>query len=375
MIAWITDIHFGSKNNDKPYFRSQMDFFEQQFFPYLIENKIDTVICTGDVFDNRQTIDTIILNEIRERFFKWFERNNIHLYTLVGNHDTNLNSDITVNTFKAAGFDIMNNIHVYSKPGTIRVDKYRIGLIPWVTKNDTFDIDSIASDADIMAGHFEIKDFNISKGKPSKRGFDISHFAKCKMVLSGHYHIKDQKNNITYLGNPFQKDWGDFNLEKGFHVLKDNFELEFISNTISPRFIKFCYSESEEDFVLYTEGLGAGNEVHINDIKKLKNFLPLFTNNNIRLILYSCHNKKRIDKIYDFMVDNCKYSVDMINAVEIIEDCNFDQMESEILEDSDIMSVFKSFMENTTVASNINMEKLNDMFHEIYIKTLMEEAQ
>ena len=371
MIALITDIHFGSKNNNKPYFQSQMDFFEQQFFPYLIKNKIDSVVCLGDVFDSRQTIDTIILNEIRERFFGWMYNHEIKFYTLVGNHDANLNSDISVNTFKATG--LCSTIHVIDKPTTIKIGKYRIGLIPWLTKEDTFNIDSIASDVDIIAGHFEIKNFNISKDKPSKRGFDISEFDKCKMVLSGHYHIKDQKHNITYLGNPFQKDWGDFNLEKGFHVLKDNFELEFIPNTISPRFIKFCYSESEEDFILYTEGLGAGNEVHINDIKKLKTLLPLFTNNNIRLILYICHNKKRIDKIYDFMVDNCKYSVDMINAVEIIEDCNFDQMESEILEDSDIMSVFKSFMENTTVASNISMEKLNDMFHEIYIKTLMED--
>ena len=52
-IALITDQHFGGKQ-DSQYFSDYIEkFYTNQFFPYLTENNITTVIDLGDTFDRR----------------------------------------------------------------------------------------------------------------------------------------------------------------------------------------------------------------------------------------------------------------------------------------------------------------------------------
>ena len=64
-----------------------MLFFETQLFPYLLKNKVKDVVHCGDIVHNRNTIDLWILQELKTRFFKWFDDNNINLHLVVGNHD------------------------------------------------------------------------------------------------------------------------------------------------------------------------------------------------------------------------------------------------------------------------------------------------
>ena len=51
-----------------------------------------------------------------------------------------------------------------------------------------------------------------------ERGMDHSVFKKFKKVFTGHYHSKSHKDNIYYLGNPYQLYWNDFGCKRGFHV-------------------------------------------------------------------------------------------------------------------------------------------------------------
>ena len=37
-------------------------------------------------------------------------------------------------------------------------------------------------------------------------------------MFTGHYHSKSHKDNIYYLGNPYQLYWNDFGCKRGFHV-------------------------------------------------------------------------------------------------------------------------------------------------------------
>ena len=52
-IAIINDTHFGVRNDHQGFLDYMFQFFDEQFFPYLIENDIKTVFHLGDVFDRR----------------------------------------------------------------------------------------------------------------------------------------------------------------------------------------------------------------------------------------------------------------------------------------------------------------------------------
>ena len=43
-IAVLGDTHFGCRNDNKRISAFQVEFFRDQFFPYLKKNKIDTII-------------------------------------------------------------------------------------------------------------------------------------------------------------------------------------------------------------------------------------------------------------------------------------------------------------------------------------------
>ena len=47
----------------------------------------------------------------------------------------------------------------------------------------------------------------------------FKHFDKFERVYSGHYHMRSNKENIFYLGNPYEMYWNDVNdRDRGFHL-------------------------------------------------------------------------------------------------------------------------------------------------------------
>ena len=56
-IALLNDTHFGCRNDSPAFIKYQNRFYDELFFPYLIENKIDTLIHLGDVVDRRKFIN------------------------------------------------------------------------------------------------------------------------------------------------------------------------------------------------------------------------------------------------------------------------------------------------------------------------------
>ena len=65
-IALITDQHFGGKQ-DSQYFSDYIEkFYTNQFFPYLTENNITTVIDLGDTFDRRKYVNFHTLHQVKQ---------------------------------------------------------------------------------------------------------------------------------------------------------------------------------------------------------------------------------------------------------------------------------------------------------------------
>ena len=64
-ICLLGDTHFGVRNDSKAFHAYYEKFYTEQFFPYLEEHGITTVLQLGDLFDRRKYINFLSLTESR----------------------------------------------------------------------------------------------------------------------------------------------------------------------------------------------------------------------------------------------------------------------------------------------------------------------
>ena len=69
-IAILNDTHCGIRNSSEIFNKNAEQFYEEVFFPYLIENDIKQIVHLGDYYDHRKFIN-----------FKALSSNNQHRIT------------------------------------------------------------------------------------------------------------------------------------------------------------------------------------------------------------------------------------------------------------------------------------------------------
>ena len=119
-IALITDQHFGGKSDSNSFNNYIEKFYTNQFFPYLKENNITTVIDLGDTFDRRKYVNFAILDKVRKYYFDAMKESNIKLHSIVGNHSTYYRNTNGVNSSNLL-YGHYNNIEVYPEVETISI--------------------------------------------------------------------------------------------------------------------------------------------------------------------------------------------------------------------------------------------------------------
>ena len=134
-IALITDQHFGGKSDSNSFNNYIAKFYTNQFFPYLKENKITTVIDLGDTFDRRKYVNFAILDKVRQYYFDVMRENHIQLHSIVGNHSTYYRNTNSVNSSYLL-YGHYENIEVYPEATTISLDGTIIDLIPWINSEN-----------------------------------------------------------------------------------------------------------------------------------------------------------------------------------------------------------------------------------------------
>lgn len=342
-IALISDTHFGARNFNRSIAKNQIDFFENQFFPYLEKHNITQIIHLGDLFDNRENLSTKMIHIFKKHFFDVLVEKNIKMDIIIGNHDIAYRHSNKVNSPRSV-LNEYKNIRVFAEYNEVEYDGLKIAYVPWVNnENVGSTIENIKkTQCKIIMGHLELAGFKFQKhGEESKHGSPIQEYLKkFDLVLSGHYHTKTTNGNIRYLGSQYEMTWADEGDEKGFNIFdSETCELTFIpndntlfnvivydetskiedidENKITDKFVKLIINEKEsianfdfyieklmllnpadlkvEDKTLFINPNVDSSNININDTRSmLQNYLKMIEYKNIKElenILLKCYDE------------------------------------------------------------------------------------
>lgn len=245
-IAIITDTHWGCRSDHIAFLDYFEKFYQNVFFPYLVENDIKHVFHLGDIVDRRKFINYVTLRRMRETYFEKIEEYGFIHHMLIGNHDVAYKNTNEVNSMQELFGNSKYKHNFYDHPCEVTIDNTKIAMLPWVCSgNYQQSIEFIEkTDAQILFGHLELQGFEMYKGVVNHHGMSHGIFEKFDLVASGHFHHRSQQGNIVYLGAPYEMTWSDHNDERGFHVLDlETRELTFIQNPYK-MFVKVFYDDA-----------------------------------------------------------------------------------------------------------------------------------
>jgi len=236
-IAIISDTHFGIQINNTIWQKIPLNYANWLKETLIKENIKDIVIC-GDIFNNREEISILTLH-IANEFFKILKDFNILL--IVGNHDIFYKNRSDVNSINI--LNEWNNIHVIDDVYCLDQFDRKICFCSWL--GDISKIDR----ADILFGHFEIKNFKMNRYVINDIGKSYNDLlTKSKLVFTGHFHLNQERSydngTIIYIGNTYPQNWSDCETQKGFYILDiTTLNYKFINNTLSPTFKRYYLSD------------------------------------------------------------------------------------------------------------------------------------
>lgn len=247
-IAILGDCHLGARNASNHFSTFFNKFFSDIFYPYLIENNIKEVIQLGDLFDNRASLSIKAFAACKGPWFDPLVKNNITMYTLLGNHDLFYKNSSKINAPELFLSEYKNNIRVINGCEIIELHGTTFAFVSWIceeNKEDVYNFMSRDRIADICCGHFEIEGFEMMRGIAGHGGLPRELFSRFEATLSGHYHTRsyDDYHRIHYVGTPYEITFADMHDPRGFTVFDTETRLfEFIQNPYT-MFERVIYNE------------------------------------------------------------------------------------------------------------------------------------
>ena len=245
-VALVTDTHFGARSDSLAFDAYFAKFYDETFFPYLVEHDIKTICHLGDIFDRRKYINFNTLRSCKRYFFQKAQDLGIDIHMIPGNHDTYFKNTNDVNSPDLL-LGEYNNITLYQEPTEIMLDREKVLYLPWIC-GENYDRTMAKikdTDAKTCFGHFEFAGYFLLPGMPNLHGMDTDAFSDFDLVVSGHFHHRHSRGNITYMGNPYEITWSDYKDPRGFAIYDTvKRDLEYINNP-NRIFHKIYYDDSD----------------------------------------------------------------------------------------------------------------------------------
>lgn len=348
-VAILGDSHFLVRNGSKSFNGYFERFYENTFFPYLVNNNIKTVIQMGDLFDNRKVTHLQGLSECKRYFFDKLKEYDIELITLVGNHDSHYKDTISINSQKLLLGEYSNIITV-DKPTNFELSfGVDLCILPWICQENYDESMEVikSSKSDFCFGHLELRNFAMHKGILCDDGMESEVFNKFEFVFTGHYHHRSNRGNIYYLGTPYELTWHDDSDPKGFHVFDfSSRELNFIQNPYK-MFNKIYYDDLLNECLIKEE------------IENSK--LERYSSSYIKVVVKNKENPY----LFDLFVDSL-YKVNPIDLV-IIEEMSDVLVEeiNDIDETEDTLTTLNKFIDNVKT-KDLDSNRLKTILASLY---------
>ena len=245
-IALITDTHWGARNDSAAFAEYFNRFYYDQFFPYIEEHNINTVVHLGDICDRRKYINFVTARHLR-KFMDTCSSKDIAIHVIIGNHDTTYKNTNDVNCMRELyDHTQYSGLKWYENPTEVAFGDTKIAMLPWVCSGNYAESMEFVenTDAQVMFGHLELAGFEMYKGAVNDHGMSPKIFDKFDVVCSGHFHHKSTRGNINYLGAPYEMTWSDYDDPRGFHIFDtETRELLFIQNK-RKMFQKWFYDDA-----------------------------------------------------------------------------------------------------------------------------------
>ncbi len=345
-ICLITDLHFGGRGDSVVFDSFFEKFYTNIFFPTLDKREIDIVVCLGDTFDRRKYINFNSLKNCKKYFFDELETRKTTVHMIVGNHDVAFKNSNVVNSPDLLLKEYVN-ITSYSSPKEISIDGTSILLMPWIcTDNYKECMEAIDNtDAKVCFAHLELNGYQMWKGQESHDGFDPALFKKFDLVCSGHFHHRHTKGNVTYLGNPYQMFWQDYDDKRGFHIFDtETLELEFVENP---------YTMFEK--------------VYYDDQKQLPDPTE-YKDKHIKVVVVNKQNsydyEKYLEKLYG-------HNPVEVKIIEDFSEFEAEFVETENLDVSDTLTLLTQYVD--AIETDIDKERLKNLMKTLYIEAQNQE--
>jgi DNA repair exonuclease SbcCD nuclease subunit len=335
-IAIITDTHYGFKKGNKLFHDYFSKFYNDIFFPYLIKNKIKTVIHLGDAFDNRKGIDYWSLRWARNNVYDTFEKLGITVYNIVGNHDIYYKNTNNLNSVSYLLSEYDNVIKI-ERPEEFNIGGLDILMVPWINQENQQETLRMIqnSTCKVSMGHLELNGFKVSHNLIMEHGLDPLTFDKFEKVFSGHYHTRSNNGKVYYLGNPYQMFWVDYNDKRGFTI--------FDTETLEHFHIDNPYQIFK--IINYTDN----TEVDINEYQDCV----------VKMIVKEKNDKVRYEKFVNQFLNLNLYDFKVIEET-VVNDITDDGY----VTGEDTLTLLKKYVDESE--NRLNKNKIKQLINQIY---------
>jgi len=221
--------------------------------------------------------------------------------------------------------------------------------VPWICADNEDETRELIEKTrtKVAFGHLQIEGIEQHKGSFAIEGHSMSMFKAFQKVFSGHFHHRSTTGNVTYLGNPYEITWSDYNDKRGFHIYDtETMETEFIENPYS-MFHKIYYNDEKNDYGDFSKYV----DTYVKIIIENKNNNYMFETLMDKLIAAGTSNISVVDNLFD--IEDLGDDIDGIEDVE------------------DTMSVIKNCVDGLQIE---NKNDLNKLMQDLYGEALTMEV-
>jgi DNA repair exonuclease SbcCD nuclease subunit len=352
----ISDTHFGARSNSIEWLDMMKEWFYSDFIPKVKEvyQPGDILIHCGDVFDNRQSVNLLVLHEGIHLFEELSSIFTDGIFVIAGNHDVMRKSSNDVSSLDVLKY--IPRVHIIKEPIVAEFPDTRALFMPWRT-NDEEEKKCIAEyeahNCHYMFCHTNIRNLKFDNSRDVEEGLNLSELTRFRRVYSGHIHWGQQRGNVIMVGNPYQMTRSDAGNKKGWYLLDlSSGEEKFQENEFSPKFIR----------------------VHLNRFlnSSLSELKSICQNNRVDLLVPSDYLLRyQINPIIDELSSITKKLEIIPFEIESSNLIDADSIESEST--FNIFGLCQKYVESMKSIDSVSKDRVINKINQLYVDIVKEE--